>query len=329
MLLLPTVSVDRTRLPTTAVAALHEELLLACRSCALDRLEALLQQLTARPQSLSDHDVVALFQCAIETASAESLGCLLRSGLHCGVSSPSQFAHDLLTALVAEGDARLVHQFLSTTQLAVASRGLLLLAADQDNAEMVATLLAHGADPNDTRVDDQTTALHLAIEWNSTAVVRQLIDAGADVDATTSSGETPLHTAVLHGHVEAVQTLLEAGADIAATTDEGATPLHLAARDGHVDILEALLDRGAELSAQDVDGRTPLHTAAFFDESAARFARGDHDSQVTVVDRLLRRGADACARDAHGNTPLHVAQAGHFEHIVDRLLRHARERSTV
>ncbi|KAJ0410094.1 hypothetical protein ATCC90586_004944 [Pythium insidiosum] len=328
MLLLPTVTVDRTRLPT-AVASLHEELLRACRTCALDRLETLLQQLTTWPQSLPDHDVVALFQCAIETANPELLGCLLRSGLHGVVSNPTQLAHELLTALVQEGDATLVRQFLSVTQLTVPSRGLLLLAADQDNADMITTLLAHGADPNDTRADDHSTALHLAVEWNNTAVLRQLLDAGADVDAAASSGETPLHTAVLHGHLEAVEALLDVGADMTATTDEGSTPLHLAARECHVDILELLLERGADLRAQDDDGRTPLHVAAFFDESAARFARGDHDSQLTVVDRLLRRGADASARDAQGNTPLHVAQAGHFELIVDRLLRHVHDQSNL
>jgi ankyrin repeat protein len=58
-----------------------------------------------------------------------------------------------------------------------------------------------------------STALHAAVRARDLAVVRQLIAAGADVNAAQGNGETPLRTARSNGAPEEIVTaLIDAGA---------------------------------------------------------------------------------------------------------------------
>jgi len=59
----------------------------------------------------------------------------------------------------------------------------------------------------------------------------QLIQNGADVNATNETGMTPLHAAVSSRHRAIVSLLLDSGADIDAMTKNGITPLLLAKRE--------------------------------------------------------------------------------------------------
>lgn len=61
-------------------------------------------------------------------------------------------------------------------------------------------------------VGDGMRPLHLAILGGSSAIVSSLVKAGADVDATTSTGVSALQLAAIHGNGELAAMLLEAGA---------------------------------------------------------------------------------------------------------------------
>jgi hypothetical protein len=101
-------------------------------------------------------------------------------------------------------------------------------------------LIAEGADVNET--DGYATPLLLAARGLHLEVVELLLDAGADVHATSApDGDTPLHEAVeSEGHAydhqsereprrcRIIEALVNAGADMHAANKPGYTPSGLA-----------------------------------------------------------------------------------------------------
>ncbi len=176
-----------------------------------------------------------------------------------------------------------------------------------------------------------STALHFAAHRGLVEVVAALLAAGADVNAReAASGTTPMHWAAEAGHLEVARRLGRAGADLTAVDEwYGLTPLGWAtvvdwapafradrpatiaalrragARpDLFVAIAEDKLDEVSMLCDPDQlgrrlgfvgDGWTPLHLAA------------DRGAPV-IVTMLYTRGADAHARSDSGLTPLAVAR---------------------
>lgn len=108
-------------------------------------------------------------------------------------------------------------------------------------------------------------------------IVSMLIAAGADACARDEYGCTPLHWAAARGRSAVVSQLLDLGARVDAVDDfghlarpgnrrhivwrlspacSGSTPLHHAALSGCADTAQVLLARGADLKAVDIEGKT-------------------------------------------------------------------------
>ena len=85
-----------------------------------------------------------------------------------------------------------------------------------------------------------------------------LFQAGADIELGSS---TPLMEAAQEGHLELVKYLLEARADVNAQTGTGDTALSFACERGHTDVADLLLKWGADLEHESEGGRTPLMKA--------------------------------------------------------------------
>ena len=83
---------------------------------------------------------------------------------------------------------------------AAPDQGELFCAASCGHAEVADVLLAHGADPNATEGESRSTPLHVAVAMrftcDSSAFVRLLVEAGAEVNARNASGQTPLQLAL-------------------------------------------------------------------------------------------------------------------------------------
>ena len=179
-----------------------------------------------------------------------------------------------------------------------------------DRLRMVRLLLAHGGDP-DVRTRRtpgfgiqvkghlgnmrEATAFVIAAKANDVAVMRELLDHGADPFIATSNGTTPLMVAAGVGHapgitrsaegeaLQAVHLCVELGADVNAVNEAGDTALHGAAwRERADSIVQFLVDRGAELDAKNDRNWTPLviaegiHTGGNFikSDTTAALLRG-------------------------------------------------------
>ena len=116
--------------------------------------------------------------------------------------------------------------------------------------------------------------LHVAVNWGHLDIVATLIAAGADVNLydnvpTLTYKRTPLHWAIERQSFAIVRFLIDHGADIEKETTTNAFPwldaypLHIAARVGNLDIVRALLDKHAYIMRKDYSlFRFPLHYAA-------------------------------------------------------------------
>jgi ankyrin repeat protein len=140
------------------------------------------------------------------------------------------------------------------------------------------------------------TPLHLAVALRppQNAMVRLLIDAGANVSASTELSQTVLGAAARHGTAAIVRYLLEQGADATTAAWGNQTPLHGAASQGSAATVRILLVAGLDIEATDTGGDTPLHRAVY-------------SGNVEKVKALLEWGANVHATDNVGDTPLHLA----------------------
>jgi uncharacterized protein len=114
------------------------------------------------------------------------------------------------------------------------------LAGHFRHANVIDVLLAHGADVNAvSRNDDANAPLHAAAAGGAdVGVMGRLVAAGARVDHRQSAGYTALHEVAAIGNAAVVRLLLDAGAEPDARNGEGRTPAELAREGGH----EALAD---------------------------------------------------------------------------------------
>ena len=180
----------------------------------------------------------------------------------------------------------------------------------------VAGCIERGADVN-ARFDyrlrgasqpDGSTPLHFASAWaRDPRIVSLLLQAGAEVNAVSSSRETPLHVAArMTANPATIVALVEAGAELdvwsrGIHSPYGWTPLHLAvAENRNPAITAALLQAGADVHARQEEGPTPLHDAATPEVVALLLEAGAEIGARSNYSRWPRRGG----RDM---TSLHVA----------------------
>lgn len=174
------------------------------------------------------------------------------------------------------------------------------------------------------RVDGRT-ALHVVTDWpgyypNGPAVVRMLVAAGADPNASTEgrTPETPLHWAASSDDLDVADALIDAGADLETPGGSIGTPLDNAIGYGCWHVARRLVERGAQVEklwhaaalgllsrVQDLVTGTPAPSPAQVSEA---FWQACHGGQRRTAAYLLSHGADINAIPTYAEqTALDVA----------------------
>ncbi|KAL3930756.1 MAG: hypothetical protein SGPRY_001400, partial [Prymnesium sp.] len=96
-----------------------------------------------------------------------------------------------------------------------------------------------------TGVKDHGIALITAAANGAEAEVLQLLDDGARVESIDYDSRGPLHLAASEGHTEVVKLLVKRGADVSAEDRWSSTPLDEAERRGNEDCVSVLKEAGA------------------------------------------------------------------------------------
>jgi ankyrin repeat protein len=152
-------------------------------------------------------------------------------------------------------------------------------------ADLVKVLLAHAADPNgrlqapllmrqhntgDAALGAGATPLMRAAKSGDVALVRMLLDGGADPSLALKNQTTTMMVA-LSGRgarsvtsetplFQMIRLMLEHGGNVNAVNGSGQTLLHLGVGRGEA-LVRLLAEHGASLEAKDNQGRTPLDVA--------------------------------------------------------------------
>jgi Ankyrin repeats (3 copies)/Ankyrin repeats (many copies) len=126
--------------------------------------------------------------------------------------------------------------------------------------------------------------IHKAVKAGDNALVQELIQANADVNAKDKEGKTALHWVARVGNTEILQCLLDNGANINLLEINGWTALRYAVAKGRLEIVACLITNGADINAKTHQGGyTSLHDACAF-------------GRLEIVKYLINNGADIHAK---------------------------------
>ena len=185
--------------------------------------------------------------------------------------------------------------------------------------EVVERLLESGADPNrqtvyptpgptgDVRLNPAppgSSALHIAAHSNSVALVKMLVDWGADPNLVRKDGHTPFSVAVVAGDLPVVKEMVARGANLAARYDpddkipdpveaitlsrQGQTIVHIAAASLLSNIVEYLHSQDAPINWRNEQGETPLDLADHQERFQEAVERQDADGDPKRVSAIVR-----------------------------------------
>lgn len=171
---------------------------------------------------------------------------------------------------------------------------------------MAKKLIASGCPVSEVN-SEGWTALHIAAQVGSEALINLFLGVGASINARNDEGSNVLHIALSAEKYEIVPLLLERGADLNIGDANNVTPLLLAIQAGRGDLAQTFLDNGARATTLTSDNTSLLHMAL-------------EEELLGIADLLLSKGASATQETAEGYQPIHVAAASGNVAWVQKLI---------
>jgi ankyrin repeat protein len=135
------------------------------------------------------------------------------------------------------------------------------------------------------------------------ARVKELVEAGADLNAKFRGGDTALVNASQSGHLDIVKYLVEKGANVNVKNGSGLTPTAMGILSLHLEIVKYLIEKGANVNQKNALGGTLLMTAAYVD-------------RPEIVKYLIEKGADIDAKNKKGDTACYLAKSPELKALL-------------
>jgi len=151
------------------------------------------------------------------------------------------------------------------------------------------------------------TALMFATDKKHLDIVKYLVEKGADINVKDKFSSSALTYAILRNSLDIVKYLVEKGADINVKNDKGVTALILAASENRIGIVKCLVEKGADMNVKDWTGTTALMSAV-------------SQNQFDIVKYLVEKGADVNVKSRNEMTALMWASYGDRLDIVKYLV---------
>ena len=297
----PTISGTQSLAPKQQVSKNEGDLITAAEKGDLPRVKALISAGVDVNAKSSDEDGDTALIKACETGYPEIVRTLISAKADVNAKS-NETGETALIAICTVGRAGFVEV---NTRLEIAR------AIVDANADVSARDKILGA-----------TALIRAY-WNAN-LTKMLLDSGADKNETNHKGYTPLIIAAENGSVEVVKQLLDAGAEVNAYEhNNGETALIAATDQGKRDIVKMLVERGASINSPDHRDYYFLNISAPRQiweakqlKNATPLIYAARDGYTDIVKDLLEAGAKKEIKDSFGNTALKMAKCNNHADIV-------------
>ena len=193
----------------------------------------------------------------------------------------------------------------------VATYDGLFSAAYSGDVDAIRQLVAAGANVN-ARDPRRRTPAHVAAFASEDEALRLLAEAGADMNALEGQAYDVVTIAAVANDPELMSLAIALGNDPGLTTSPyDGTALIAAAHLGHVEVVRRLIAAGAPL-----DHVNNLHWTAVIESVILGDGGENHQA---VLDALLSAGSDRTLADRDGITPLQHAETRGYVEMAKRL----------
>src|SRR6185436_17091542 len=245
------------------------------------------------------------------------IGRLLAAGAD--VNARNDYGATPLSEAAVVGNVQVLKKLLSAGADVESANGdgqtALMIIARTSNVEAAKLLISKRARVNAVEQWRGQTPLMWAAAENQPAMVKVLVDHGANVNARSnvnnferqvtaeprmqarpSGGFTPLLYAARKGCLQCAEILLKAGADKDLNDPDDVSPLLLATLNFNFDIAALLVQKGANVNKWDTWGRSPIYAAVDMNTlpTGGRADRPslDKTTGLKLIEILLNAGAN-------------------------------------
>jgi ankyrin repeat protein len=184
----------------------------------------------------------------------------------------------------------------------------------------VKNLLDAGAEVELADVSGRTALSYAASSFGDEAILKVLMDSGARIDSRDIRGRTPLHWTCSYfqsdKQLRGIDFLLQLDPRPDLPDGSDRTPLSYAAEYGGNDLVRLLLNAGANATARNKSGWTPLYYAL----SRYKYHHSNSPDCTDIIHTLLKADPRSDLKDNKGRTLLSIAAGNGFKKPVEILL---------